>query len=127
MASLSVEALFHSAVRILLLEEQVVHVSFSQGAFRVKFPTTRKLAEVLHVPHYYILPYIAIMEEQNLVTRIERIGIYTTKVGSAMLVNLINAQYPKEGEKIFGKDLFLALKESSAGDYSEPKFLFDIF
>lgn len=114
MTSLSVEALFHSAVRILLLEEQVVHVSFSQGVFRVKFPTTRKLAEVLHVPHYYILPYIAMMEEQNLVTRIERVGIYTTKAGSVMLVALINAQCPKEGEKVFGKDLFFALKRSLA-------------
>lgn len=114
MASLSVETLFHSAVRILLLEEKMVHVSFSQGTFRVKFPTTRKLAEVLHVPHYYILPYIAIMEEQDLVTRIERVGIYTTKAGSVMLVDLINAHCPKEGERIFGKDFFLALKESIA-------------
>jgi len=114
MASLSVEKLFHSAVQILLLEEQAVHVSFSQGVFRVKFPTTRKLAEVLHVPHYYILPYIAIMEEQDLVTRMERIGIYTTKAGSARLIHLMNEQCPKEGERIFGKDLFLALKESIA-------------
>ncbi|MDR2854805.1 MAG: hypothetical protein LBV40_01425 [Methanomicrobiales archaeon] len=113
MASLSVETLFHSAVRILLFEEQVVHVSFSQGVFRVKFPTTRKLSEVLRVPHYYILPYIAIMEEQDLVTRVERVGIYTTKAGSAMLIDLINDQYPQEGEKIFGKKILLSLKESS--------------
>ena len=112
MASLSVETLFHSAVSILLHEDQVVNVSFSQGVFRVKFPTTRKLAEMLQVPHYYILPYIAIMEEQDLVTRIERVGIYTTKAGSQMFINLIFAQYPEEGERIFGKKFLLALKES---------------
>ena len=112
MASLSVETLFHSAVQILLLEEQVVNISFSEGIFRVKFPTTRKLAEVLHVPHYYILPYVLIMEEQDLVTRIERIGIYTTNAGSVILINLINAQCPEEGERVFGKNVFLAMKES---------------
>ena len=112
MASLSVETLFHSAVSILLLEDQVVNVSFSEGIFRVKFPTTRKLAEMLQVPHYYILPYIAIMEEQDLVTRIERVGIYTTKAGSMMFIDLISTQCPEEGEKIFGKALFFALKKS---------------
>ena len=112
MASLSVEILFHSAVQILLLEEQMVNVSFSEGIFRIKFPTTRKLAEILHVPHYYVLPYIVIMEEQDLVTRIERVGIYTTRTGTVMLINLINDKYPEEGEKIFGKKLFLTMKES---------------
>jgi len=112
MASLSVETLFHSAVQILIMEEQMVNISFSEGVFRIKFPTTRKLAEVLHVPHYYVLPYIGIMEEQELVTRIERVGIYTTKTGSAMLIKHMDAKYPKEGEKIFGKKLFLAMKES---------------
>jgi len=112
MASLSVETLFHSAVQILLLEEQMVNVSFSQDIFRIKLPTTRKLAEALQVPHYYILPYIVIMEEQDMVTRIERVGIYTTKAGTVMLLNLIDSKYPEEGERIFGKSLFLAMKGS---------------
>jgi len=114
MASLSVEALFHSAVQILLLEERNVNISFSEDIFRVKFPTTRKLAEMLHVPHYYILPYIVMMEEQDLVTRIERVGIYTTNAGSVILINLIDTQCPEEGERIFGKNVFLAMKESLA-------------
>jgi len=113
MASLSVEILFHSAVQILLLEEKMVNVSFSEGVFRIRFPTTRKLAEVLHVPHYYILPYIVMMEEQDLVTRIERVGIYTTRAGSLMMIKLIDAEYPEEGEKIFGKKLFHIMKEST--------------
>ena len=110
MAPLSVETLFHSAVQILLFEEENVNISFSEGNFQVTFPTMRKLAEALHVPHYYILPYIAMMEERDLVTRNERVGIYTTNAGSAMLINLIDAQCPEEGEKIFGKSLFLAMK-----------------
>ena len=87
-----------------------MNISFSEGAFRVKFPTMRKLAEALHVPHYYILPYIAMMEERDLVTRNERVGIYTTNAGTLMLINLIDAQYPEEGEKMFKKSLFLAMK-----------------
>jgi DNA-binding transcriptional regulator YhcF (GntR family) len=112
MVSLSVETLFHSSAQILVLEEKLVNVSFSQGIFRIKFPTTRKLAEILHVPHYYVLPYIVMMEEQDLVTRIERVGIYTTKKGSIMLIKIIDAKYPEEGEKIFGKKLFLTMKGS---------------
>jgi hypothetical protein len=112
MASLSGEKLCHSAVQILLLEDKIVSVSFSNGVFRIKFPTTRKLAESLHVPHYYILPYIVMMEEQDLATRAERIGIYTTKAGTAIFIDLINTHFPEDGERIFGKKIFLAMQES---------------
>lgn len=52
------------------------------GTFGLKFPTTRKLAEFLEVPHYYILLYLGMMEKEEIVTRAERVGVPTTIKGS---------------------------------------------
>jgi len=81
MAALSVDILFDAAIRIQLLERSIT-ISFADNTIRVKFPTTRRLAEFLDVPHYYVLPYFAMMEQEELVTRAERIGILTTAKGS---------------------------------------------
>ena len=74
MVALSVDSLFDAAVRIQV-EERSVSITFTRDAISIKFPTTRRLAEFLDVPHYYILPYFAMMEQEELVTRAERVGI----------------------------------------------------
>ena len=68
MAALSVEILFDAAIRIQLLEHSIT-IAFADNTIRMKFPTTRRLAEFLDVPHYYVLPYFAMMEQEELVTR----------------------------------------------------------
>jgi len=68
MAVLSVDILFDAAVRIQLTERSF-SLTFTTDTIRIKFPTTRRLAEFLDVPHYYVLPYFAMMEQEELVTR----------------------------------------------------------
>jgi hypothetical protein len=65
MASLSIDILFDAAVRIMI-HENSVSVTFTPDSVSIKFPTTRRLAEFLEVPHYYILPYFAMMEQEEL-------------------------------------------------------------
>ena len=65
MAVLSVDVLFDAAVRIQLAERSI-SITFSYETIRIKFPTTRRLAEFLEVPHYYVLPYFAMMEQEEL-------------------------------------------------------------
>ena len=55
MSSLSIECLFESAVKIFLFEDGAVTITFSKEGIH-EIPTTRRLAEYLKVPHYYILP-----------------------------------------------------------------------
>ena len=105
MAVLSVDILFDSAVRIQL-EERAVTISFTENTIRIKFPTTRRLAEFLDVPHYYVLPYFAMMEQEELVTRAERVGIYTTDKGTRKMVALMTAHYQKEIEGLIGQTIF---------------------
>ncbi len=64
MAALSVDVLFDAAVRIQLAERSI-SITFAQDTIRIKFPTTRRLAEFLEVPHYYVLPYFAMMEQEE--------------------------------------------------------------
>ena len=105
MAVLSVDVLFDAAVRIQLVERSI-SITFAQDEIRIKFPTTRRLAEFLEVPHYYVLPYFAMMEQEELVTRAERVGILTTAKGSRKMIDLMKQKYLKETEDILGTPLF---------------------
>ena len=105
MAVLSVDVLFDAAVRIQLAE-RLISITFSQDTIRIKFPTTRRLAEFLEVPHYYVLPYFAMMEQEELVTRAERVGILTTAKGSRKMIELMKNKYFQETEEILGNSLF---------------------
>ncbi len=102
MVALSVDSLFDTAVRIQV-EERSVSITFTRDAISIKFPTTRRLAEFLDVPHYYVLPYFAMMEQEELVTRAERVGILTTAQGSRKMIALMNVKYRKEIEAIIGQ------------------------
>lgn len=105
MAALSVEILFDAAIRIQLLERSIT-IAFADNTIRMKFPTTRRLAEFLDVPHYYVLPYFAMMEQEELVTRAERVGILTTAKGSRKMIELMKEKYRKETGEILGKVVF---------------------
>ena len=105
MAALSVDILFDAAVRIQLLERSI-SIAFADNTIRMKFPTTRRLAEFLDVPHYYVLPYFAMMEQEELVTRAERVGILTTAKGSRKMIELMHVKYPEESREILGPAIF---------------------
>ena len=105
MPALSIDILFDAAIRIQLKEGSIT-VTFSADGIRIKFPTTRMLADFLEVPHYYILPYFAEMEKENLVTRAERVGIYTTPDGSKKILALMKTAYPDMAVQVFGKTVF---------------------
>ncbi len=108
MAALSIDVLFDAAVRIQLLERSIT-IAFADNTIRMKFPTTRRLAEFLDVPHYYVLPYFAMMEQEELVTRAERVGILTTAKGSRKMINLMQERYQNESGEILGTAIFEAL------------------
>ena len=108
MAALSVDVLFDAAIRIQI-EERSFTVTYTETGVRLKFPTTRRLAEFLDVPHYYILPYFAAMEEEDLVTRAERVGIMTTARGTRKMLDLIREKYEDETAAILGRPVFLEL------------------
>jgi DNA-binding transcriptional regulator YhcF (GntR family) len=108
MVVLSVKVLFDTAVRIQLAERSI-SITFSQDTIRIKFPTTRRLAEFLGVPPYYVLPYFAMMEQEELVTRTERVGILTTAKGTRKMINLMKDNYRQETEDILGSAVFLEI------------------
>jgi len=105
MVVLSVDVLFDAAIRIQLAERSI-SITFVQDEIRIKFPTTRRLAEFLEVPHYYVLPYFAMMEQEELVTRAERVGILTTAKGSLKMLTMMREKYLSETENILGAPVF---------------------
>ena len=113
MPSLSIEGLFESAVKIFLFEDNAVSLTFSREGIHIRFPTTRRLAEYLEVPHYYILPYFAMMEEEELVTRAERVGILTTNKGTSRLVTIMQDLYPDDSASLLGSTVFEEIKRTT--------------
>lgn len=111
MAALSVDILFDAAIRIQI-EERSISLTFTENSVRIKFPTTRRLAEFLSVPHYYILPYFAMMEEEELITRAERVGILTTAKGSRKMLSLMRQNHDGEVREILGPEVFSLLAGS---------------
>ena len=108
MAALSIDVLFDAAIRIQVAERSI-SLTFVENSVRIKFPTTRRLAEFLSVPHYYILPYFAMMEEEELITRAERVGILTTPKGSAKMLSLMQENHAGEIQEILGPQIFSVL------------------
>ena len=108
MAALSIDGLFDAAIRIQVAERSI-SLTFVENSVRIKFPTTRRLAEFLTVPHYYILPYFAMMEEEELITRAERVGILTTAKGSKKMLALMQANHAGEIQEILGSEIFNVL------------------
>ena len=110
MAVLSIDILFDAAVRIQLQEHSIT-LLFTDNTVCIKFPTTRRLAEFLEVPHYYVLPYFAMMEEEELVTRAERVGILTTAKGSRKMIGIMKENYLQEITGILGSTVFDAVEK----------------
>ncbi|WP_321506318.1 hypothetical protein [uncultured Methanoregula sp.] len=108
MPVLSIDNLFDAAIRIQVIERSI-SLTFTENSVRIKFPTTRRLAEFLEVPHYYILPYFAMMEGEELITRAERVGVLTTDKGSRKMLMLIKEHYAGDMREILGTEIFSAL------------------
>ena len=109
MTSLSIDLIFEAVLRIHLFEERAISVTFAESGIRIKLPTTRKLAEFLDVPHYYVLPYFAMMEQEALVTRAERVGIMTTPAGTDHYLALMKERHPAEGMAVLGPVIYTDL------------------
>jgi DNA-binding transcriptional regulator YhcF (GntR family) len=106
MPALSIDTIFDAAIRIQLIEERALSLYFSEQSLFIKFPTTRRLAEFLDVPHYYVLPYFAMMEQDQLVTRAERVGIMTTAPGTHKFLSMMQERYREEALRILGPVVF---------------------
>ncbi len=111
MPALSIDQIFHTAILIQLREDRAVTVTLTRDSVGIKFPTTRRLAEYLEVPHYYVLPYFAMMEQENLVTRAERVGIITTETGSRKYFAMLTRDFPVEAAEIFGPSILQEILE----------------
>lgn len=107
-AVLSEDTIFACA-RTLILEDGELSLQVSAEGIRVRFPTTRRIAERMDVPHYYVLPYFAGLETQGFLTRTERVGIFTTPVGTKRLFVGMSADELARIEAVCGRELYQIL------------------
>jgi DNA-binding transcriptional regulator YhcF (GntR family) len=97
-----------AAADIIVSEGKIVLV-FTENSVTVKLPTTRRLAEHFDVQNYYILPFFTLMEENGLIKRIEREGIFTTEKGSDALFNVLRERHEAQTVKMLGRPVLDSL------------------
>lgn len=107
-AVLSEDNIFACA-RSLILEDRELSLQVSADGIKVRFPTTRRIAERMDVPHYYVLPYFAGLETQGFLTRTERVGIFTTPIGTKRLFSGMSEIELADLEAVCGGDLYRLL------------------
>ena len=107
-AVLSEDTIFACA-RTLILEDDELSLQVSSSGIKVKFPTTRRIAEHMDVPHYYVLPYFAGLETQGFLTRTERVGIFTTPAGTKRLFSGMSEEELSRIAAVCGDDLYRIL------------------
>jgi DNA-binding transcriptional regulator YhcF (GntR family) len=111
MESLSEADIIEAAVQIMLRVDRCITIHFINRSIAIQFPTTRKLAEYLNVPHYYILPFFAMMEKDGLITRVERVGISTTQKGTCKLIEQMATTHREQTEELLGRELFIEIQK----------------
>ncbi len=112
--SLTYDEIFEAAIKIMISIEHRITISYMKNSISIRFPTTRKLAEYLQMPHYYVLPHFAMMERDGLISRMERVGISTTKKGSKKLINLICTKFKEDIKSILNENLLIELQKYSS-------------
>ena len=104
-ADLSDDMVF-SCARMLILEDGELSLQVSAEGISVKFPTTRKIAERMKVPHYYVIPYVAVLELDGFLTRKERVGVFTTSAGTKRLFSEMSDGELYRLREVCGDDLY---------------------
>jgi DNA-binding FadR family transcriptional regulator len=100
------EAVVDAMLALVLVEDRALGLEFAGGTVLIRLPTTRRIAERLGVPHYYVLPLIGTLEADGLVTRAERVGIRTTAEGTRRLFDRIDGLYRAEAIALLDSDLY---------------------
>lgn len=109
MSAPTLDATVDAMLALVLGEDRVLGIEFGSDAFLIRLPTTRRIAERLGVPHYYVLPLIGALEADGLLSRAERVGIRTTPKGTCRFFERIDEVYRAEAEALLGPEIFAML------------------
>jgi hypothetical protein len=109
MSAPTLDGIVDAMLALVLVEDRALGLEFTGDAVLIRLPTTRRIAERLGVPHYYVLPLIGALEADGLVTRAERVGIRTTPMGTLRFFERIDEDYRVEAEALLGPEVYALL------------------
>ncbi len=110
------DATIDAMLALVLVEDRALGLEFTAEGVLIRLPTTRRIAERLGVPHYYVLPLIGALEADGLLTRAERVGIRTTSAGTRRLFEWIEAGYRDEVVALLGMPLHELVRSRALGE-----------
>ncbi|EHQ36924.1 hypothetical protein [Methanoplanus limicola] len=112
MSDINSEVILNASAEIIA-DKRTIQIKTEYKEIKLKLPTTREVAERLHVPHYYVLPALSGMEESGILTREERVGIWTTDKGTKILIRLMTEKFSEKCGEFINPDILKALTNYS--------------
>jgi DNA-binding PadR family transcriptional regulator len=105
MDHLTPQIVLEIALRIQICDKKSLDIDFSPENIRIHLPPQRSLAFHCAVSEGNLLGVLYKMENQHLIKKEERIGIYTTPLGNQEIADLIEKKFRKEARALFGQKI----------------------
>ena len=120
MASLTPQKVLETALWIQLCDRKSLDVDFFPGSIRFHLPTLHLLSLYCSAPHGDMVVVLGDMENQDLITKEQRVGIWTTPRGNWLVADIIKKRYQKQARALFGLKMLQLLLERLMTSVPEP-------
>jgi predicted transcriptional regulator len=120
MVSLTPQAILETALWIQLCDRKFLDVDFFPESIRFHLPTLHLLSFYSSVSPGDLLIILSDMENQELIKKEQRVGMWTTPQGNRIVADIIEKKYRKQARSLFGNKMLSLFLERLRNTRPEP-------
>ena len=120
MISLTPQTVFEAALWIQLCKTKSLEVKFLPENIQLHLPTLNLFSVYCTFPLEDLMVVLTVMENQHLVKKEQRIGMWTTPQGNRLVADIIEKQFRRQARALFGKTMLKVLLKRLRTGLPEP-------
>jgi len=120
MASLTPQAVLETALWIQLCDRKSLDVDFFPEGIRFHLPSSHLLSLYCSASHGNMMEVLCDMENQQLIKKEQRVGMWTTPRGNRLVADIIEKRYRKQARALLGQKMLQLLLHRFRTTLSEP-------
>ena len=120
MISLTPQTVFEAALWIQLCKTKSLEVKFLPENIQLHLPTLNLFSVYCTFPLEDLMVVLSVMENQHLVKKEQRIGMWTTPQGNRLVADIIEKQFRRQARALFGKTMLKVLLKRLRTGLPEP-------
>ena len=121
MISLTPQTVFEAALWIQLCKIKSLEVKFLPENIQLHLPTLNLFSVYCTFPLEDLMVVLTVMENQHLVKKEQRIGMWTTPQGNRLVADIIEKQFRRQARALFGKTMLKVLLKRLRTGLPEPQ------